>query len=409
MKKTISVVAFASIVAAGSAMASGWRIPEQSVDSTAKAGANIASSTRADAAYFNPANMTWMDDTWHLQADATYIYLSEIDYEDARTPLFDGSSEGEHFFVPTLFAVSPSYGGLRAGLSITAPAGLSKRWEDPYPATFAKDFTLEVIEMNPTVSYGFGDFLSISAGARMLYADATVESNGMIEVAQGVYRPLSRDMNGDTIEWGWNAAIAAKPIEKMNISATYRSNVDLDFDDTADLNLFGTLLTLDTEVSIPVPAVFALSVAYDVSDSFNVELTWDKTFWSEYEHLHFHFEPTVPGNPFEAPADRNWQDTDAFRIGLTYALNDSLTLMGGFAYDENPAPTENIGFELPDSDAWIYSLGVQYKVSEKMEIGIAALYDYKEERTVVSRDAKVNGEFTNASALLVTAGINYMF
>ena len=41
MKKTISVVALASVLAAGSAFASGYRIPEQSADSTAKAGANI--------------------------------------------------------------------------------------------------------------------------------------------------------------------------------------------------------------------------------------------------------------------------------------------------------------------------------------------------------------------------------
>ena len=75
MKKKISVLALASIFAAGSAMASGWRIPEQSVDSTAKAGANIASSTRGDTAYYNPANMSWMADTWHLEADLTYLYL----------------------------------------------------------------------------------------------------------------------------------------------------------------------------------------------------------------------------------------------------------------------------------------------------------------------------------------------
>ena len=68
------------------------------------------------------------------------------------------------------------------------------------------------------------------------------------------------------------------------------------------------------------------------------------------------------------------------------SLNDYLTLMGGFAYDETPVPEENIGFELPDSDAWIYSLGAQYKVNEKMDVGIAALYDYKESRTVQSAD-----------------------
>jgi long-chain fatty acid transport protein len=84
--------------------------------------------------------------------------------------------------------------------------------------------------------------------------------------------------------------------------------------------------------------------------------------------------------------------------------------MGGFAYDENPAPEENIGFELPDSDAWIYSLGAQYKVSEKMDVGIAALYDYKESREVeVSPTDAIYGKFTNASALLVTVGMNYRF
>ena len=67
------------------------------------------------------------------------------------------------------------------------------------------------------------------------------------------------------LEWGWNVALAVKPIEKLNISATYRSNVDLDFEDTARPEILDPLdHTYDAEVSVPVPAVFALSVAYDV-------------------------------------------------------------------------------------------------------------------------------------------------
>jgi long-chain fatty acid transport protein len=407
MKKKISVLALASIFVAGSAIASGWRIPEQSVDSTAKAGANIASSTRADTAYYNPANMAWMEDTFHLEVDATYLYLSEIEYEDVN-PARSGDSEGEHFFIPTGFMVSPSYGGARFGFAITAPAGLSKRWKDPYPKTFAEEFSLAVIEANPTVSYSFGNMVSIAGGVRMLYADATVKSNGSDFFGADV---LSRDMEGDTVEWGWNVALAVKPTEKLNISATYRSHVDLDFEDDADLTFLTSTgivkRTFDAEVSVPVPAVFALSVAYDVLDNLNVELTWDRTFWSEYEDLDFNFSPVIPGNPFEAVMVRDWDDTDAYRIGLTWAVNETWTLMGGFAYDENPAPEENIGFELPDSDAWIYSLGAQYKVNEKMDLGIAALYDYKESRTV--ENDNINGKFSNASALLVTVGMNYRF
>src|SRR5210317_1272971 len=106
MKKKISVIVLASLFTAGSAMASGWRIPEQSVDSTAKSGANVASSSRGDTAYYNPANMSWMADTWHLEADLTYLYLSPIEYEDSRNPMFDGESEAENFLIPTGFAVS---------------------------------------------------------------------------------------------------------------------------------------------------------------------------------------------------------------------------------------------------------------------------------------------------------------
>jgi long-chain fatty acid transport protein len=404
MKKKISVLALASMFVAGSAMASGWRIPEQSVDSTAKAGANIASSTRADAAYFNPANMAWMEDTFHLEVDATYLYLSEIEYEDARSPVFDGDSENEHFFIPTGFMVSPSYAGARFGLAIVAPYGLSKRWKDPYPKTFAEEFSLTVIEVNPTISYSFGDKVSIAAGPRMLYADATVKSDG-----SDFGLPLARDMEDDTVEWGWNVALAVKPIEKLNISATYRSHVDLDFEDDASLTFGPVNGIFAADVSVPAPAVLALSVAYDVLENLNVELTWDRTFWSEYEELDFNFSPVITGNPFELSQDRNWDDTDAFRIGLTWAVNNTWTLMGGFAYDENPAPAENIGFELPDSDAWIYSLGAQYKVSEQMDLGIAALYDYKESRTVQTDDGRIDGEFSNASALLVTVGMNYRF
>ena len=405
MKKKISVLALASIFVAGSAMASGWRIPEQSVDSTAKAGANIASSTRADAAYYNPANMSWMEDTWQVEADFTYIYLSPIEYEDSRTSFYDSESESEHFFVPTGFAVSPSYGGARFGLAIVAPYGLAKQWEDPYAKAFAEEFSLKVIEVNPTVSYAIGDMVSIAAGPRMLYADATVSSD-----ASGTGVPVSRSMEGDTVEWGWNVALAVKPNDKLNISTTYRSNVDLDFDETTDLNLMGFALRTPASVSVPAPAVFALSVAYDVLENLNVELTWDRTFWSEYETLDFDYSPQIPGNPFEAPVERNWDDTNAFRIGLTYGLNDKIDLMAGFGYDENPIPTEHVDFSIPDSDAWLYSLGMQYKVSDALDLGIAALYDYKEEReNKVDPAGNVYGEFTNASAFLITVGLNYKF
>jgi long-chain fatty acid transport protein len=172
----------------------------------------------------------------------------------------------------------------------------------------------------------------------------------------------------------------------------------------------GNAMRIPAAVSVPAPGVIALSVAYDVMDNLNVELTWDRTFWSEYETLDFDYSPQIPGNPFEVPVARDWDDTDAFRIGLTYGLNDAIDLMAGFGYDNNPIPTENVDFSIPDSDAWLYSIGMQYAVNDKMDLGIAALYDYKEEREVkVDPTGNVYGKFTDASAFLITVGLDYRF
>ncbi|RUM38472.1 MAG: aromatic hydrocarbon degradation protein, partial [Desulfobulbus sp.] len=58
MKKKIAIATLGLLVAAGSAYGSGYRIPEQSLNSTARAGANVAYTPSADAAFFNPANMS---------------------------------------------------------------------------------------------------------------------------------------------------------------------------------------------------------------------------------------------------------------------------------------------------------------------------------------------------------------
>lgn len=410
MKKRISMLALATLFAATSAQASGYRIPEQSVDSTAKAGANIASATRADAAYFNPANMSFMEDRWMVQGNMSYIHLTKIKYDDSRKSAFDAESEDENFILPTFFAVSPSYNDFRFGLSITSPNGLSKRWKDDntFARSASKEFSLKTAEINPTVSYAFSDAFSVAVGVRAFWADATL-TNDLF------------DFTDDTWEWGYNLAAAIKPTEDTNISVTYRSNIDLDWSvsDAVYPHRFGNGAGR-ASAGVPSPAVLALSTSFKPIDKLTVELTVDRTFWSEYEDLTIKNDGyTFPGSPYNPyVSEKKWDDTDAFRIGLTYEYSETLSLMGGFAYDSDPIPEKNIGYELPDSRAWIYSAGFQYKYTENLEFGMAVLYDYKEERKATNSPitptargmvSSVDGEFTNASAWFVTAGINYKF
>ncbi len=417
MKKTISVLALASVFAAGSAFASGFRIPEQSIDSVSKAGANVSSADHADATYFNPANMSWIDNAWQVEADLDYIHLSSIKYTDT-VPARSGSSREENFFAPTIFMVSPDFNNFRFGFSITEPFGLAKRWDDAYPKAYAQQFDLKVYEFNPTVSYKINTIFSVAGGIRFLHSTAAVSSD-----ASGIATAaLSRHLEGDANAWGYNLAVSARPNNKSNISVTYRSEVDLDFEGDTILhnNAYGPYVAATTytkgKVTVVTPAVLAISGAYKFFDKLTVELTWDRTFWSQYKNLDFDFS-TNPLPPlqrsFEDPLKRNWKDSNAYRLGLAYEATPIITLMAGFAYDESPAPSTTLGFELPDSNAYLFSLGARFKVTPKMDLGLGLLYDLKSERTVNnlnnSYGGHVNGKFTDASALLVSAGLTYKF
>lgn len=410
MKKTIMVAALAVCVTGGSALASGYRIPEQSVDSTAKAGANIASAGRADASYYNPANMAWMAaDKWQVEGDLTYIHLPSISYDDNRTAAYDGESKKENFLLPTVFMVSPEVNNFRFGFSVTAPYGLAKRWEQPFPRTFAEEYSLKVFDINPTVAYKFCEYFSLAVGPRLLYSSAQVSSNGVVR-APGY--TAARNMEGDTTELGWNAALSARPTKDLNLAVTYRSKVDLALDGDALLSTNTQAASINTggSVSIPAPAVLALSGAYTL-DRLTVELTWERTFWSDYESIAFQYD-TVLTNPiligaFGVPVTKNWDDSDAYRLGLSYAVNDLWTLMAGFGYDRNPIPDSTLQFDLPDSDAYLYSVGARYQVSKEMEIGAGYLYDDKKSRSVTN--ARLNGTFTDSSAHLLTVGLTYTF
>ena len=81
--------------------------------------------------------------------------------------------------------------------------------------------------------------------------------------------------------------------------------------------------------------------------------------------------------------------------------------MAGFVLDATPTPEATLGFESPGNDSYSISFGGRYSINEKMDVGLGALYTAKDDR-VVQNDS-IDGEFTDSSALLVSAGLSYKF
>lgn len=407
LSKTVSVAAL-SLVCAVSLQAAAYKIPEQSTRSMALGAAYVAGADSADASYFNPANMSWVEGNALLEAGLTYIHLPRVEFRGtvAGTPA-DADSKTEDFLLPYFHYVSPKVDKWRFGLSLVEPGGLSKKWYQDIQKMKAEEFSLKIIELNPTISYEITPKLSVGGGLRGIYSDGKVKAY--------LANAYAENMTGDTFEYGYNLAISFKPQPGTTLSATYRSKVDLNLEGSSTgFVAVGSpqLPYYDTPggVTVPLPATLAIAAAHDFGKT-RVELVYERTWWSAYEKLDFYFnDPTVDAL-FGSPIDKKWTDTNTLRVGITHRYSDKWTFMAGYAYDPTPIPEATLGFELPDADAHIFSAGAIMQIDESFEAGFSMLYDHKNERNIQSppNENGINGTFKKGGAILTNISIGYRF
>lgn len=397
-----------SLVAATAVYAGGYRIPENSVNSTALSGAYVANAYGADAAYFNPAAMAFSTNEGSaIEIGASYIGLTETNYKgtDITTgpAQNDINSKGESFILPSIHYVSPEVNKMRFGLSIVVPGGLRKRWEDVPASTYAEEFALETVEVNPTIAYKINDKLSVAAGIRALYA------TGVVKTADTLGPNSGYDMDGKGLNWGYNIAFNLRPNDALSVAVTYRSTINMKIDGD-DKNVPAANAT-SANVTLPMPGEINMAAAYTFETDTTVELTLTHTMWSSYDKLDFNYDDAAIEGAKGNARNKGWKDTQTIRLGVTQEY-DAWTAMAGLAYDPTPVPTSTIGYEQPDSDALVASLGGRYDISEDLNVGLSALYSKKNDREVYQTAGPFvlkNGKFSNSSAIIVAAGLEYKF
>jgi len=400
MKRFVKIVAFSSVVAT-LVYGGGYKIPEVSTNAIALSSANVAHNLSADADYYNPANMVFMEDKHTFEADIVYVGLDGVKYKGVGTQAgVDIAAKKESFVLPEIHYVSPWLGTARVGLSVTVPGGLSKRWSASPAVDRAKEFTLEVIEVNPSIGLKITDNLAFGFGFRIVNSKGYVKSSSL----------ASRDMQGDSTDYGYNLALSYKPTKNIALAATYRSRVNLTEEGNAKLYI-GNAKVYDggSTVAVPLPATLNIAAAYSFESQTTVELVYEKVFWSAYKTLDFNYASAI--SPilvpyFDTPIEKNWHDTNVFRLGITQKL-DEVTLMAGMVYDKSPVSDETLSFELPDSDSISYSLGGRYQFNDRINFGGSLLYSVRKDRE--AHNSTIDGTFSNANVLIASLGLEYKF
>lgn len=404
MKALVAALCTAGVCGlSGQAGAAAFFLPYQGA---AAVGNSLAGSAAlgedASTVYFNPAGMSRLQ-TGQVTIAGHYIDPS-FKYSDTGStgPASFGTGGNGGDFVPNtalpaLFAVLPM-GPWRFGLGISAPFGSKTDYEAGWRGRFQADFTeVKVINVNPSVSYQFADWISAGVGLNYVKADAEIRRSQLLDLDPGPGVTLAEGgakLTGKDSALSFNLGVLMDLTKATRVGISYRSRVDLDLSGRQTLTLPNgaeiASQTFDIRADLSLPAMTALSVVHDLNDRW--ALLGDFTYyqWSSLQQL-------IPRNAAtgaaSTPLDLNFRDTKRISAAVNYRLNDAWLLRGGLAWDQAPVGSaETRTANQPDSDRTWISAGARWDVSKAHRLDFAYAY-------VILAAASINHAVANAGTL----------
>ncbi|GGX97842.1 membrane protein [Litchfieldella qijiaojingensis] len=435
-KLSIAVVFATAALVSSQAMASGFQVREQSAKTLANALSNAAAGAE-DVSFmaYNPAAIGNIDGT-QVAGGLAYIDANfELNNAEASNFGVDfdrgGSRQGgETALVPSFAAKTQLNDRLDLGLAIYSPYGLSTKYDRDWIGRYhAIETELVTIDIQPTLNFRVNDRLSLAAGLRAEYADATLSN--AIDLGASAGQPGQHDGFGEVTgdDWGYGYILGAlfQVTDKTRLGASYRSEIDLTLEGDAKFRAtdatsqavldgaqaLGTLTDGGGRAELTTPATLNLGVYHQLTDRLALMANAEWTDWSSFDELVVEFDDNTP----DSVTEENWDDTWAFSVGANYALNEQWLLRAGLGYDPTPVPSSRFRTpRVPDSDRRWATIGATYMPTPNL--GITAGYmrvfgkdvDIDQDATDTGNASRGNLEGTyDVSADVVALSVDYRF
>jgi long-chain fatty acid transport protein len=357
---------------------SGFAMPESSAAGLGLANAIVANPDERGAFSYNPAAMGFHEESSVSIGSVVYGGNLHVDTQagSLRSPVPDWIA------TPTFQSAIKLSERWRLGLGVNAPFGLETRWRlgtfpmlsvpipTPIPGLVLPagldhptQSKLEVVAVVPTVTYVFSDDLSLSAGIDYLNArEATLNTT-------------VTGLDGDGDGWGWNLSALYRN-GPWSLGAAFHSAATIGIEGRAT-SAFPVPSSLKANVDLDLPWRLQLGARYAFNDQLAVEIDWNRTGWSEFEELSVKSSDTG----IVIKSDRNdWDDANAYRVGMTYDVRPETRLRLGYAFDQTGQPDAYFTPRIPDSDRHLFSIGVGQSFLRGWSIDAAYTYVHFEGR-----------------------------
>ncbi|MBK1616875.1 aromatic hydrocarbon degradation protein [Lamprobacter modestohalophilus] len=365
-----------------SATASGFAVPELSTAGIATANALVANPVERGAVPYNPAAIAFHDQSW---LSAGSLLIGPTFSVDNASGSHD-SAGADWLVAPMIQAAIRINERWSAGLSVNAPFGLETRWKtETFPPLTGSiqlpppplgpggsvpaspqptQSNLEIIDFTPTVTYAISDELAVALGADIYWAKSATLNSSITQ------------LEGDGIGLGFNlSALYAKGPFSAGINFHSSSTIKVDGSYSAlnpTMVLIGALQPSQTaELDLDLPWRLQLGARYELTPALAVEFDWTRTGWSSFEEIQ------VKGDLNGATlfADVNdWDDANAYRLGMTYQLQEQTQLRFGYSFDETPQGDAHFSARVPDNDRHLFGIGVGHSLGDGWQLEAGYMY-----------------------------------
>ncbi|KIU49333.1 MULTISPECIES: OmpP1/FadL family transporter [Pseudomonas] len=424
MKKVIlkSSLGLAVAFASTQLFASGFALNEQSISGMGTGFAGRSSSADdASTVFGNPAGMSRLKREQVTVGGAAIIAKSDI----KGSGTFGGSNDGDMVpvvGVPMGYYVKPIDDHWAFGFGVYVPFGLITDYEHGFAGRyFGSKSEVQVVTLQPTISYAFNDKVSIGFGPTINRIDGTLESAALNRATPGSNDGKVK-ITGDDTAVGYNIGVMVQATDRTRVGLTYHSMVDYKLKGDTKISGpgFGPFSgsKFDASLKIKTPESVDFSVTHELDDNWTLYAGSTWTRWSRLESIVVNNEGTGPLAPAlgQIAEEQNWHDTWAHAIGAAYKLNKEWTLRAGFSVDQSPANNQNRSPRIPTGDRKVFSLGAGWNPSDDMTIDVAYSYlmeeDVKIHQSTAITDPSFKGSYNakyENSAHGLGASLTYRF
>lgn len=418
----------------GSSWGAGLWLYEMGQPDMGTAAAGRAAMARdASTAFSNPAGMTRLDRS-QLMVAALGLYV-DAPFEGQTTwstwnntaTETTGNGHNSGGFTPAgsfnyVQVVSPD---LRLGLTVGSYFGLGMDYGDNWQGRYyAQKMELTTMVINPVAAYKVNDWFSVGGGVTSMYGllktDVAVNNRDHLNPDDPPSPDGRLEINANDWGWGYNFGVMLEPAKTTRFGATYRSKVDLTFDDHAAVSgvtgpIAGRIAALISnskiDLEVTVPQSVDLSAYQQVTDRLALMASLGWQDWSEFGTIEV--DLSTPSTTGSKTVNAHLDDTWNIGLGAHYRVAEPWLLMLGFAYDSSPVKDKYRSIALPIDRNYRYATGVEYAWSRDMTVGADYTFiDGGKNRVNNNRGpfaGNINGEFSHCYIHALGLNLNWKF